>query len=567
MSNSTLPSTIIIDPDRGYREWLVSEIYDPAKPANGLYVPNVNDSVRDWDQGIMRVIAVDYTTGISTLKKWTEPGDPGSVDDQDILLGAGPGTQSESYRCYLDTSVMPHTLSCDARLRFYGTTVRWVKIFLGTDISSRGTVISAYYDTAGNLLGENIPVELVRSYLDGIYDPGLASTENNIAVKRPMVGHTTKELPDGEVVTVVAYDAAGQAISQAKLLIKNSAFIRQTDASLKYVASIAIETPFLLGSDPTTIEYPINMPVDNLGLIGVVTYSDGSQSRLPVDGTKFQIAGLRNYVATIQGQTVDLLLTYQLGASESAYLDTPAPNGRIAKAYHARTKESDGAYSVKLFGYPTWVDALTGYRMEYYLYNLDRQQVYRVTNLVTPQSNMPVFDPILIGTKQYVSVGVNMQQVDPLFDDWRHTQMLEVTLLRQGNQIDGDNWTVGFTSGKPAYGAGVKALGRIINVGNAKLDISCGVETLAEWLALVYTPIQPLYNSRTEPGPLDPNFMVVVSGNHRVEVPIASWDDEITVEGLPGEGKLIYLEFIRRTADNDLQLGAAGMIMHQQQNV
>ncbi len=569
MPNSVLPPTVIVDPNRGYREWHIREIFDPGNASStGQYVPNVDDSVRDWTQGVLRVVSVDYTTGISILQKWIEPADPNQVDDNDILLGAGPGDQSESYRLFLDQSVFPHTLSFNDRLHFYGTTVQSVKVFLGTDISEHGTVISQYYDSAGNLLGENIPVETVAVLQNGVVLPGEASASYNQAVKTPRVGHTTQNLPDGEVVTAVAYDSVGGATSTAKLLIKNSAFIRQTDASLKYVADISLETPFLLSSDPHTIEYPINMPVDNLNLMGVVSYSDGTKLRMPVDGTKFTIAGLRNYVATIQGQSVDLMLSYQLSPYESAYLDPTGPSGAIAVAYKARTRESDGAYSVKLYAYPTWVDQLNGYRLEYFLYTMDRKQVYRVTNQVTLASNSAPFDPLSYGIKQRINVGVNMPEVDPLFTAWRHTQPFEITLIRPGNQNTGDNWTVGFTAGQnPAYGLNVKALSTFIDVGNSKLDISCGCNTLEEWLNTVYYPTQPLFDSRSEQAPLEPNFFVVASENNRVELPITSWNTVINVERAPAEGKLVYIEFLRKMSDNDLQLAVAGLITHQQSGV
>lgn len=567
MSNQVLPPTVIVDPNRGYREWHISEIYSPGNPSSeGQYVPNKDDSVRDWTQGILRVIDVDYTTGISILRKWTEPVDPGAVSDEDILLGAGPGYQSESYRVFLDQSVFPHSLSLDARLHLYGTSVVSIQVFLGTDISENGDVISQYYDSAGNLLGSHIPVEAVAMFLNGVVIPGGSSANYNTAVKAPRVGHTTRALSDGQVVTVVAYDSSGEARSQAKLLIKNSSFVRQTDSSIKYVSGIGIETPFLLSTDPSVIEYPINMPVDNLNLIGVVTYSDGSQHRIPIDGTKFELSGLRNYVATIQGQTVDLMLSYQLSVGESAYMHNTSPNGKINVPYHARTKESDGAYSVKLYAYPTWVDLLNGYRLEYYLYNLDRQQVYRVTNLITQAVNSAPFDPLLYGMKQRINVGINMNDVDPLFDSWRHTQPFEITLIRPGNQRLGYNWTVGFDPGQdPAYGVDVEAVHTFINVNNSTLDISCGVTTLAEWLDLVYYPIKPLFDARTEVGPLVPNYFVLVSNNNRVELPIAQWNADINVETVPGEGKLVYIEFLRKTSENDLQLGVAGMCIHQVQ--
>lgn len=565
MSNPVLPPSVIVDPNRGYREWHLSEIYSPGNPSSeGQYVPNKDDSVRDWTQGILRVINVDYTTGISILQKWTEPVDPGAVTDEDILLGAGPGYQSESYRMFLDQSVFPHSLSADARLHLYGTSVTSIQVFLGTDISENGDIISQYYDSAGNLLGSHIPVEAAAMFLNGVVIPGGSSSNYNVAVKVPRVGHTTRALTDGQVVTVVAYDSSGEARSQAKLLIKNSAFVRQTDSSLKYVASITIETPFLLGSDPHVIEYPINMPVDNLNLIGVVTYSDGSQHRMPVDGTKFELSGLRNYVATIQGQTVDLMLSYQLSVGESAYMDNTSPNGKINVPYQARTKESDGAYSVKLYAYPTWVDLLNGWRLEYYLYNLDRQQVYRVTNLVSQAINSAPFDPLLYGVKQRINIGVNMNDVDPLFDSWRHTQPFEITLIRRGDQRLGHNWTVGFDAGQdPAYGVDVEALFTFINVSNSTLDISCEQTSLEDWLDLVYYPIKPLFDARTEVGPLVPNFFVVVSNNNRVELPISQWNQPINVESVPGEGKLIFIEFIRKTSETDLQLGVAGMCLHQ----
>jgi hypothetical protein len=567
MSNNVLPETVLVDPDRGYREWHIREIYAPGNSSSeGQYVPNPDDSVRDWTQGILRVISVDYTTGISVLLKWTEPRDPGEITDLDLLLGAGPGYQSESYRCFLDQSVFPFTLALDGRQHIYGTAASSIKIFLGTDISANGDVISQFYDSAGNLLGENIPLELAAVLPAYGNDGVIVTPQTNVAVKVPLVGKTTRSLPDGEVVTVVAYNDIGGPISQAKMLIKNSAFIRQTDASRKYVMEIAVETPFLSPSDPHLIEYPINMPVDNLNLMGVVTYSDGQRLKMPIDGTKFTMVGLRNYVATIQGQEVPLMLSYLLSPHESAYIHTPAVNGKISVPYQARTKTSDGAYSVKLFAYPTWVDILNGYRLEYYLYNLDRQQVYRVTNLVSQAVNSAPFDPILYGVRQRINVGVNMNEVDPLFDNWRHTQMFEITLIRPGNQDIGDNWTVGFTAGQePPYGENVKAGVTFINVNNWTLDVSCGCTTLQEWLDTVYYPTQPLYDQRTEVGPLVPNFFIVQSGNSRVELPISQWNAVITVTQGTDEGKLVYIEFLRKTINNDLQLSVAGLIAHQVQ--
>lgn len=551
MSDPITPPVLIIDQNRSFREWLIDEIYAPNKP--GRYVPNVDDAVRDWDQGLFRVIAVDYTTGISTLSKWREPQDSSGLEDQDILLGSGPGYRSESFRVFLDTSVTPYTLATDRRLKLYGSTVQYIKIFLGTDVGQNGEVISAYYDQSGNLLGENIPVELVATQ-------GL----NNIAVKAPKVGYTSFALNDNEVVTIVVYDDEGHAVSLATMLIKNTAFIRSASDSLKYITAIHLETPFLSGSDNRLIQYPINMPVENLNLMGVVTYSDGSTNRLPIDGTKFSLMGLDNYIATVQGQKLPLVLTYKLSANEYSYVLTQTQNKTITELYQAQTQETDGAYSVKLFAYPTWVNTVTGYRMEYYLYNLDRETVRKVTSLVELATGSAVFNPLLFGTLQKISVAIDMNEVDPMYAPYRHVQTLEIALLSHGNVLNQDNWRMGFSPNQdPLYGFDLKATADFINTNNWTIDISCGAATLEEWLERVYYATQPLFDSQSEEEAPVPNFFTLVSGNHRVEVPIADWNSPITAHEAPAQGGLIFLEFMRRNAGTDLQLGISGLVVHR----
>lgn len=544
------PPVLIVDPQRAYRQWLIDEIYAPNKP--GRYVPNVNDGVWDWTQGLFRVVAVDYSTGISTLQKWIPPKDPNALTDLDLLLGAGPGYQSESYRVYLDTSVMPHTLAIDSRMHIYSSTAASIKIFLGTDISTNGEIISAFYDQSGNFVGENIPLELV-----------VMPDVDNIAVKAPMVGYTVRNLPDGEVVTVVVYSDNGAAISQAKMLIKNTGFVRSTNAALKYITGISVETPFLSGSDPLVIEYPINMPVTNLNMMGVVNYSDGTKLRMPIDGTKFSMHGLENYIATIQGQQVDLVLAYKLSPGEISYVLTPSPNKVITQPYKATTVQADGAYTVKLFSFPVWQDAITGYRLEHYLYNLERQQVYQVTSLVELATGSRAFDPIEYGVVQNLVLAIDLNRVDSQFAAYRHVQTVAITLVAVGTNHNSTAWTIGFEPGQtPPYGMGLEANVQFVNVNNWKVDISCGLLTKAEWLEKVYYATKPLVDPQTEDVAPEPNYFVLVSGNDRVECPIDAWNTIITAQAAPADGGTIFIEWLRRSPSNDLQLGVSGLVVH-----
>lgn len=554
MSGTVTPPVLIRHPNEGFRFWNIAEIYTPGKDSG--HVPNIDDLVLDYGAGLYRVTAVDLSTGISTLTLWELPFQNNQVNEQDILLGRGPGTITEHYRCFIDTSVTPHTLAIDGALHTYTTSASYAKVFFGTDVSeTTGQVISAYYDQAGNFLGENIPLEVVAM-----------PDHSNVAVKAPVVAATNIALPDGEVVTAVIYSAQGIPISKNVLLVKNTAFIRTTDASMKHITGISLETPFLSASDETVIEYPINMPVAGLNLVGVVTYSDGSQIRLPVDGTKFSIYGIDNFVATVQGQRLDAVLIYHLGPDEYNYIAEPTPEKTISRLYTAVVKENDAAYSVKIFGYPVWQDLLTGYRMEYFLYSLERDDVYNITNLVQLTTTSRPFDPLLYGVTQKISVAVDLNEVDPTFKAWRHVQTFEVTLRHRGDQDIGDAWTVGVSPGQnPPYGTGARAYGQLINASHWELDLSSDETELQAWLEKIFYRTQPLFDPQTEEQAPTPNFFILRAGNQRLEMPISQWNQTITVtQPMVAVGKLVYLEFIRRDATTDLQLATVGLPVYHQ---
>lgn len=549
MSTVIPPPDLQMDVDRGYRQWHIREIYVPG--GTGRYVPNVDDLVLDYTNGWMRVISVDYTTGVSIREPWLLPTISNNTDE-DLLVGSGPGYTSESFRCFLNTAVMPYTLTCDKRLHLYGSEAAYLKIFRGTDISSAGQVVSAFYDQSNQFIGEDIPLEVVAM-----------EQVHNTAIKSPKTGYTSYQMVDGEVVTAVSYSAEGRVTSISRMLIMNSSFVHSPSDASRYITGISIESPFLSPSDPQTIQYPINMPVQNLNLMGVVTYSDGSQRRLPVDGTKFEMHGLDEYIATVAGEVIPFVLSYKLDAGEYSYIVNPSINNHISVVYRGKTMEMDGAYSIKLFCTPVWIDQLNGYRLEWYLYNLLRDDFYNVTNNVVMATGSSNYDPILYGTIQHLSVAVNLKSVDPRFANYRHVQNVQVLLKAMGTDGSQDNWNVIYTPGQdPAYGVGTKALSHFVNTNNYQVDISCGCTTLEEWLAKVYRPTLPLVDDHSEVIAPDPNYVLIRSGSHEVEAPISRWNSTLQLHEVPSDGGVIYLHFIRRNASTDLQLSVAGLIVH-----
>lgn len=532
------------------RVWNIDDLYTPGKDRG--HVPQIKDLVYDLSDGWRRVTGVNPDTGIWTSVKWNPiPENPDT--DVDKLIGVGPGTVSEHYRVFINDKVTPHVLSVDGGLHIYTESASYVKVFRGTDIGNSGQVISAMYDQQGNFVSENIPLTLAAM-----------PDRSNVSIKAVASAFTNTKLNDGEIVAVVVYNAEAQPVYVNHLMVKNASIIRTTDASMKYIRELSLESPFLSPTDPSKLVYPINMPVENLNLMGKVTYSDGSTSRLPVDGTKFSIFGLDNFIATIEGMTIPLVLTYHLGDDEYNYIGEPTPERTISKQYSATTGKFDGAFSVKLFAYPVWISQAAGYALEYRLYTGDREDYYNVTNLVQMTSESREFDPILYGVKQKIAVAINLRSVDTRFANYRHVQTFEVTLRARGDDATQDNWTVGFSSNQnPPYGQGMVAAARFINTGNWELDLSCGCQTLEEWLDRVFYRTEPLFDPTMEARAPAPNVFVVQVGNHQIEVPISMWNTLITAHEMPAEGKLIYLHFAKRNSTTDLQLGVSGLIVHQ----
>lgn len=551
MAIDDTPIVPIYDPDRGFRTWYVSQIYT-GENDGGSYVPNVDDLVVDYSSGFWRCVEVDASTGLSKLLRWVMPKDPDELTNEDTLLGTGPGYQSESFRAYIDTSVFPHTMALDSRLHIYGSTAKWIKVFLGTNYGEQGQVISAYYDQGGTLHGENIPLELVAT-----------DTLSNRAIKTPMVGYTNLNLDDGEVVTAVVYDDVGNAISISKLLVKNTAFIRTTDASRKFITSIHLESPFISDADDTLVQYPVNMPVAALTLMGVVTYSDGSEQRYPVDGTKFSIHGLRNYIASIAGQRIPLVLSYYFDDDEYNYGAVGGAEKHMSVNYTATTLAVDEAYEIKLFAYPMWVDGINGYKMEFFLYNLNRRAFYNVTPHVRLAGSSPSFQPLNYTQTQHMVYTIDMNKVDSSYPMYRHVQTIDVALKAPGSE-NTTNWLMGFNPNKGGlYGAGIRADVEFVNVDDWKLKIDCGFKTQEEWIENLYYATEPLHNPEQEGRAPAPNYFVIVLANREIEYHVTKWNQEFVVPMDLDQGELLYIRWIHRSQADDLQLGISGLPIHQ----
>lgn len=549
----------VYNQDSLFHIWNMNEIY-LGGAGLGKYVPKLNDLVVEitgaeltWYivKGINEITLVPIFQQ-QDLSKMTE-----QLSENDILFGVGPGTQSDTYRVYLDKSVQPYRLTVDGRLSVKGSNTSVCKIFKGTDISTTGRVISGMFNQNGQIVSENIPLELVA------FD-----TITNHAIKIVTACNTTEDMVDAEVVTAVFYDTAGFVVSKRQLLVENTGFVREVNAQRKYVIGISLESPFLSTTVGNHIAYPLNVPLNALNLIGVVEYSNGDITRLAVDGTRFSVQGLDAYAATIIGQKTQIVLKYVLANGETAAGVYTGNENHISEIYTVETANANGNYAVQLFAYPVWVDAVVGYRLEWFLYDLDRSISYNVTPNVTIHGTVTPFDPKLYGVKQTISVGVNLRDVNGSYSNFNHVQFLDITLLKSGtsrpNFDQVPNWQVASVAGQvPAYGQDVYATFVRIAANSYKVKVLGAMNTLQAWLDKVYKPTNPLINPYNESVPLVPTHFIVQAGNNQQEHTIAEWNVEMSMSQAVANNGTLFIKFIKRTVDGDLQLAAAGLPLFQ----
>lgn len=542
-------TTPIFSQDRRWQMWYITEIYTgPTDP--GEFVPNVNDAVFSWDDGLYRVMSVDNVTGLSVLEARPFNNNIVGAMQTDTLLGSGPGTDGDFYRVYINSSVTPATMAIDHRLKIYGSDASYIKVFRGTDISNTGHVISGIF--AGlTLTSENIPLETVVT-------PGVGV----VHVKTPQTAWSIEALNDGEMVTAVVYNASHGVISIAKLIVKNSNFIRSVDTTKKYIVGIELLTDYLSVTDTHLLELPANITLQSTMLQGKVRYHDGTSLILPIDGSRFELVGMNEMVSSHAGQQENLVLIYNLLPTEYSYLaSNPIPERFIAEQYAVTVIEAEGAYTVKLFVVPRWQASPARWVLDFYLYNLERNSVVNVTSHIQYSSALPAFNGTLLDVAQTIVVSLNLQNVSPSYNYYQYTQSLKVTLKNSGtNSTVSSYWQIQYQNAL-FFGSGLFA--RVatdeLDISRRKLDLSLGLTDVNDWLHETYYPSLPLKYS-TEATPPTPTHVRMVVGALVRELSIA--EALLWVHDLPTtivSGSTVLLQFFRRESLQDSELSITSM--------
>lgn len=539
----------IEDPNRGFHIWPRWEIYD-GTDKGGIIVPNVDDLVWDWSAGPHRVTQVDRITYLSTIVPWTPPTNNNALNPLDILSGAVPGRAGENYRLYINTKHEPVSACIDSRLTIYGSEQSYIRLFQGSDITDEGKVVSLYYGPNNRLTDDKWPLETVKT----------ADVQNN-TVKVPKNGFVIHGLTDGELVTCVVYNTAGAISSINPLLAQDTTFVRATNAPARYITRVNLETPFALSANPKIIEVPMHLPIDSLNLMGRVSYNDGTSRRVPVDGTKMELAGLETFTVSQVGQTIPLVLMYHLSPEESTYAATDDAGSSITERYSLTTTTANGSYNVKLFVSPMWNRIRNQWELKYFLYNLDRNMAKDVTAFVETGVDGGIgFDPLLYGTVQRLTVAINMRDIDENNHPFRHVQAFEITLFTPIGQTL-PNWTLRYNVGSgEIYGEDVIGRGDMAADGQSvDMILSSGNNWMNDWLDNVYRDTYPLFNPDVTSKPPLPTHVTVCHGDVEETIPVEAFADSLAFPSVPHDGDTLLLKWIKRIEAKDLQLGLSPM--------
>ena len=507
-----------------WKEWEISQIFTGVE-GNNKFIPKTGDGVINYPTQERYIVTKVNPDGTSEMLPVT-PQRIGVFQDRDVLLG-GRHRSNEDFILYFNPDILPFRLTVDAFCWIPGSEVSYGKLFLGSDITESGTVVSRRYQADGSLIDDRIPLALAS--VDG---------QTNYTIKTIPSFQTQRYINDREVCTMVFYNDKGGVCSYRQMLIVHTNLISDTNNRQRMIRTVYLESPYLpYGTN--VLEIPLNTTINSVNLTGVVEYTDGEIERELIGG-RFQFLGLNNLITSslIKKEAV---LSYRLQDGEEPEGSVVCRNNAITVPYAIKIVEPNEAYNVRLFVYPVWVDKATGYKLTWWMLTGDRQRIYNVTNLVMFHSSTGVFDPKAYGYLQRKQVSVNLSQVDNKYKNYTHVQLVEVTLLQ--TPVAGLNpWVV---NNEPNNNLQVKDV--LAKKVNGKISIKNNSIDINDWLSLIYKSTSPIVNGNYEV-PL-PNTLIISYMNEEYELAISYWNKVLTFSNPLVNNKNIVIKFVYKTAN------------------
>lgn len=529
-----------IDPSRRFTTWARNEIWT-GPSGTGNYVPNPMDLIFDVPaNAVYKVVNVDYTTGLSQWQRFVFSSLNGATDE-DVLIGIGPGASSETWRLHVSLKTVPFQCIFDLRLVIPGQEAAYIKVFKSGNYDDPSNIISGMYDQENSWTSDSIPVQGNGMYK---YVPQF---------------YLKEAVENGQPLYVLVYNSAGVSISEYRVLAHVTDFIPSGNVAVKHISNITLETKFLSETVTDLVQIPKNITLASLVLHARVHYSDGSKSDLmPVDGTKFTLLNIQPFIAGIEDQNIPVRLKYVLGPDESGDgVFTNANERFITRLYTFKVMPTDYSYSVKLMSFPDWNTSEGRYYMKSFVYTMDRDESYDVSNIIVFGFNGDPFTGVPGSGNRTHIISVDLEDIDPGYNDFRYIQSVPANLLAPGNSVN-LRWRIQ----NDPQGTPYEALpATVVDAGATyTINVSGGLTTLNDWIEGLYLIQGPLFTA-ADVEPLDPTHFRVIFGSTSSQQPITNWNANLSFSKANAitTGRTIIIEFIRIDGGDTYVLGCAGL--------
>lgn len=537
-----------------FRHYSLEELF--MGPGTGATVPNVGDQVTDRKVGIYFVSSIDPdpqnpVPSLELVQRFNNSSSF-NADSESLITAFSMYDPSAATVVFVDDTVNPITATIDERWRSFVGASHGI-LFLGTDTSAdKGVVISARYNDTGNFVSNSIPYETID--------------ERAPNVRRPKTFNLTRPVTGQTIVTLVDYNAAGDVVGKRPFLVELSSFIRPSNDSDIQLTGFRLNSVLIDPENTQRILNPINTPLDTSTFSVTLDYSDGSTvENLPIDGSKIIMHGINNFNSSQLGLPVNINVSYYPSEDEPYISPNGGDRAHITNSYSLANVVDNTSFALKLFVIPEFVSTISGYKLRWYLLNLERDIFAEVTDMTTvmlSNFNNSAFNGKRYGEVQTLDASIVMDDILPgLYPGHIHSQRINLVLEVPGT-VTSSPWTIDYIlTGSYILGNGEVA--SCSNTGNGIVNITNGYTSFNEWLFELYNLSAPLYDSKIEDTEPDPTHFIVSYEGVEKEVAIADWDENIVMpEGTPvmEPNKTLHITWLTKTVDGDLYHATTGLL-------
>ena len=525
--------TIIIYNNRKPDSYLESDVYDPTNPSSGKYFPSLYSIVIKTDGSLWYVSArneIDYSVTLTPCNIITAD----DVETAAKIVSYG----NDKYCLYMDTRVSPYKLIVDAKVLFYGNSLKEYTLSI-PDEDGTNQIISMYLDSTDKFVSDRIPMTSISPDIK--------------AYKFPTNCHTTKKLTEGDVVTLTVYNNLGNVAATLNLYVRNAVWLNDLNSWTNPIVEFGVSCLQERGNEFYVKE---RQDPSHLNIQPYLVYSDGTKTLVNIDNQQCFMYGLEDFLPSYPGYSQQLIFKYFLGKNESALGTNDKFLVCSKKLVVVKTKDD---YSFKVSVVPKYNDTTSQWYLRFFLYTDDRNGCYDITDQVTYDKNFGFNGSAdRWGVEQHVVIDYETSVPLNLNEELPGSQSFYITVndpkyYERYTIRDGEDSPMIYGSDGSVVRRPVLHYDRDLDVYFIPTSIFHNKEAVIESF---YTLARPFFDTRTESAPPIPTHFIVRDSSNGQQLVHSATDlndfgaamNFIGTDRVPARGTVI-VEFLKLIKD------------------